>query len=50
MIGDKCCAIGSDQRLGVQYQTVSSNFQKIFVIHENIIMGLSGLATDIQTL
>ena len=50
MIGDKCCAIGSDQRLGVQYQTVSSNFQKIFVIQENIIMGLSGLATDIQTL
>lgn len=50
MIGEKCCAIGSDQRFGVQYQTIASNFQKIFVIQDNILMGLSGLATDIQTL
>ena len=50
MIGEKCCVIGSDQRFGVQYQTIASNFQKIFVIQDNILMGLSGLATDIQTL
>ena len=50
MIGEKCCAIGSDQRFGVQYQTIASNFQKIFVIQDNILMELSGLATDIQTL
>jgi 20S proteasome subunit beta 3 len=49
MIGDKCCAIGSDQRFGVQYLTVASNMQKIFKIQDNILMGLSGLATDIQT-
>lgn len=49
MTGDKCVAIGSDQRFGVQYQTIGSNMQKIFKIQDNILMGLSGLATDIQT-
>ena len=49
MIGDKCVAIGSDQRIGVQYTTVGSNMQKIFKIQDNILMGLAGLATDIQT-
>lgn len=50
MIGDKCCAIGADQRFGVQYLTISTNSQKIFKIQDNILMGLTGLATDIQTL
>jgi len=50
MIGKQCVAIGSDTRLGVQYQTVATNFQKIFKIQDNILLGLSGLATDIQTL
>lgn len=50
MVGEKCVAIGSDTRLGVQFQTVACNFQKIFKIQDNILMGLSGLATDIQTL
>ena len=49
MVGDKCVAIGSDQRMGVQYLTIGSNMQKIFKIQDNILMGLSGLATDIQT-
>ena len=42
-------AIGSDQRMGIQYLTIGSNMQKIFKIQDNILMGLSGLATDIQT-
>lgn len=50
MIGDKCVSIGADTRLGVQFQTVATNFQKIFKIQDNILMGLSGLATDVQTL
>ena len=50
MIGKQCAAIGADTRLGVQYQTVATNFQKVFRIQDNILMGLSGLATDIQTL
>jgi len=50
MIGKQSVAIGADTRLGVQYQLIASNFQKVFKIQENILMGLSGLATDIQTL
>jgi 20S proteasome subunit beta 3 len=50
MLGNKCAAIAADTRLGVQYQTVAMNFQKVFKIQDNILMGLSGLATDIQTL
>jgi 20S proteasome subunit beta 3 len=50
MVGKQCVAIASDTRLGVQYQTVATNFQKIFKIQDNILLGLSGLATDIQTL
>ena len=48
MVSDKCVVIGSDQRIGVQYFTVGSNPQKIFNIQNNILMGLAGLATDIQ--
>ena len=50
MVGNKCVAVGADTRLGVQFQTVATNFQKVFKIQDNILMGLSGLATDIQTL
>jgi 20S proteasome subunit beta 3 len=50
MTGDKCVAIACDTRLGVQLQTVATNFQKVFKIQDNILMGLTGLATDIQTL
>ena len=50
MIGNKCVTIGADTRLGVQFQTVATNFQKVFRIQDNILLGLSGLATDIQTL
>jgi len=50
MLGDKCATIATDTRLGVQLQTVSTNFQKVFKIQDNILMGLTGLATDIQTL
>ena len=49
MIGEKCVSIGSDTRLGVQFQTVATNFQKVFRIQDNIIMVLTGLATDIKT-
>ena len=50
MVGNKCIAIGSDRRLGVQFQTVSTNFQKVFKMQDNILLGLTGLASDIQTL
>lgn len=49
MIGKDSVAIGTDTRLGINLQTVGTNFQKVFIMQDNIIMGLAGLATDIQT-
>ena len=50
MKGKCCVAIAADRRLGVQLQTVATNFQKVFQMQDNILLGLSGLGTDIQTL
>ena len=49
MIGKNCVAIGADTRLGVGYQCVNNDFQKVFVMQDDIILGLTGLASDIQT-
>lgn len=49
MIGKDCVAIAADKRLGVQAQTVSFNFQKIFQMSDKLFVGLPGLATDVQT-
>ncbi|OHS96934.1 Proteasome subunit beta type-3 [Tritrichomonas foetus] len=49
MAGDHCVAIAADRRLGAQMQTVSTNFKKIFQINDYIHVGMSGLATDIDT-
>jgi len=34
----------------VQLQTIATDFQRIFKIHDKLYVGLSGLATDVQTL
>lgn len=49
MRGKDCVAIASDRRFGVQAQTVSMDFQKIFEIGPTLYVGLPGLATDVQT-
>jgi 20S proteasome subunit beta 3 len=49
MVGKNCVAIASDRRYGIKYQTVSTNMQKIFKINNKCFLGLSGLATDVQT-
>lgn len=49
MIGKDCVAIAADRRLGIQAQTVSTNFQKIFKLNDTLYVGLPGLATDVQT-
>lgn len=49
MVGKNCVAIAADCRFGVQFQTISTNSQKVYKIQDNILMGLSGLATDMQT-
>ena len=50
MTGKGCVAIAADRRLGVQGQTVAFDFQKIFPMNEKLMVGLAGLATDVQTL
>ncbi|OVA19282.1 Proteasome [Macleaya cordata] len=50
MVGKNCFAIASDRRLGVQLQTIATDFQRIFKIHDKVYVGLAGLATDAQTL
>ncbi|CAN6472550.1 unnamed protein product [Victoria cruziana] len=50
MVGKNCFAIASDRRLGVQLQTIATDFQRISKIHDKLYIGLSGLAADTQTL
>lgn len=49
MRGKDCVAIASDKRLGIQAQTVSCDFQKVFQMGPKLFVGLAGLATDVQT-
>ena len=49
MAGSECVAIAADRRLGVQAQTVSTDFQKIFEMNDKLYVGLPGLATDVLT-
>lgn len=50
MIGKECVAIATDKRLGIQAQTVSTNFQKVFEMNDRLYVGLPGLATDVVTM
>jgi len=50
MAGKDCVGIAADRRLGIQAQTVSTDFTKVFKMNDNIHVGLGGLATDVQTL
>ena len=50
MAGKDCVGIAVDRRLGVQLQTISTDFQKVFKLSDKLFVGLAGLATDVQTL
>lgn len=50
MAGKECVAIGSDLRLGVQFQTLATDYKKVYCIHDKLYIGLAGLSTDAQTL
>jgi len=50
MAGKDCVAIASDNRLGISYQTVAMDFKKVFKMNDRLMVGLAGLATDVQTL
>jgi len=49
MKGKDCVAIAADRRFGVQAQTISTDFQKIFEMGPRLYIGFAGLATDVQT-
>ncbi|KAJ3102286.1 Proteasome subunit beta type-3 [Phlyctochytrium planicorne] len=50
MKGKGCVAIAADRRFGVQALTLGTDFKKIFQVSDHLYYGLSGLATDVQTL
>lgn len=50
MKGKNCVGIAVDTRLGVQFQTIATNFQKVFKLQDNILLGMTGLASDCITL
>ncbi|CAF9919358.1 MAG: proteasome core particle subunit beta 3 [Gomphillus americanus] len=49
IIGKNAVAIACDLRLGLQALTVSNDFPKIFQYGPDVFLGLTGLATDVQT-
>lgn len=49
MKGKDCVAIATDKRFGIQAQTVSTNFPKVYQMGPTLYVGLPGLATDTQT-
>ncbi len=50
MCGKDCVAIASDMRYGIQQQTVACDMNKVFPMGDRLFVGLSGLATDMQTM
>jgi 20S proteasome subunit beta 3 len=49
MAGKDCVGIAADRRLGQNLTTIDTNFTKIFNLQPRVMVGLSGLATDVQT-
>ena len=49
MTGDGCFAIATDLRYGQELKTVTTDFPKAFEMSSGLWMGLTGLATDVQT-
>ena len=49
MVGKDCVGIACDRRFGKQLLTIANDFQRVFKYQGNLIMGLGGLGTDIQT-
>jgi 20S proteasome alpha/beta subunit len=49
MVGKDCVGIACDRRFGKQLLTITNDFQRVFKYQDNLIMGLGGLGTDIQT-
>jgi Proteasome subunit len=50
LVGKDCIGVACDLRLGQQALTVSTDFPKLFPMGDKVFLGLTGLATDVQTL
>ena len=50
MAGKNCVGIASDRRYGLRNQTISCDMKKTFQVNDKTLCGLTGLATDMQTL
>ncbi|KAJ1626271.1 nucleophile aminohydrolase [Pavlovales sp. CCMP2436] len=50
MSGKGCVGIAVDRRLGIRNMTKACDFKKVFQVNDKIMVGFSGLATDLQTL
>jgi 20S proteasome subunit beta 3 len=46
MAGKECFVIGSDHRLGDQIKTIATNVNKLEVINDTTVIGLTGLRSD----
>jgi 20S proteasome subunit beta 3 len=49
MAGKDCVGIAADRRLGQNLTTIATDFTKIYTMQAKVMVGFSGLATDIQT-
>jgi len=49
MTGRNCVAIAADRRYGIQGQMVATTMDKTFKMHDRLFVGLSGLASDVQS-
>lgn len=49
MRGKECVAIASDLRFGVQAQTITTDYPKVFHFNPHMFLGLVGLQSDILT-
>lgn len=49
MRGEGCVGMIADRRLGMKFTKIDTNFQRVFKMQDNILLGLTGLATDVQT-
>lgn len=50
MAGKRCVGLASDMRFGMdKFQTVSSQFPKLYCVGPRLYLGMTGLISDIQT-
>jgi 20S proteasome subunit beta 3 len=47
MAGKNCVAIATDTRLSTDLMTIDGNFQRVYKVNDKILMGCSGLGTDV---